>query len=162
MKILCRDYEQQDKQAVLSIVTSIIRDGDTYPLCPESSSDEIEAYWLAPEKRIFVAEHDGRILGTYYIRPNYPGLGDHIANAGFMVSKAVRGMGVGRAMGEDALRRAKSLGYQAMQFNYVVATNTASLKLWQSLDFQQIGRASQAFRHPKRGLVDAIMLYRKL
>jgi ribosomal protein S18 acetylase RimI-like enzyme len=109
-----------------------------------------------------VAESGGRVVGTYLLRPNRPGLGSHVANAAFMVSPSARGLGVGRAMGEHCLAEARRLGYRAMQFNFVVSTNEAAVKLWQRLGFRIAGTLPGAFRHRTRGFVDAYVMFRTL
>ena len=58
--------------------------------------------------------------------------------------------------------RAKELGFLAMQFNFVVSTNVRAIKLWRSLGFETVGRLPNGFRHPKEGLVDALVMYRSL
>ena len=65
-------------------------------------------------------------------------------------------------MAEHSLLEARRLGYRAMQYNFVVATNTGGLVLWQKLGFEVVGRIPQAFRHAHQGLVDALVLYRLL
>jgi len=38
-----------------------------------------------------------------------------------------------------------------MQFNYVISTNTAAIRLWQDLGFEIVGTLASAFRHPDKG-----------
>jgi ribosomal protein S18 acetylase RimI-like enzyme len=101
-------------------------------------------------------------VGTYILRPNRPGLGSHVSNASFMVCPSARGLGVGRAMGEHCLEEARRLGYRAMQFNFVVSTNEAAVKLWQRLGFTIVGTLPGAFRHRTLGFVDAYVMFRTL
>ena len=102
------------------------------------------------------------MLGTYILRPNQSGGGSHVANAGFMVSASARGQGIGRAMAEHCLSEARRLGFRAMQFNYVISTNTAAIRLWQDLGFEIVGTLASAFRHPDKGYVDVYVMYRSL
>ena len=102
------------------------------------------------------------ILGTYILRPNQSGGGSHVANAGFMVSASARGQGLGRAMAEHCLSEARRLGFRAMQFNYVISTNTAAIRLWQDFGFEIVGTLPDAFRHPEKGNVDVYVMYRSL
>src|SRR5262249_21744099 len=106
--------------------------------------------------------NEGRIAGTYIVRPNQPGLGSHVANAAFMVSPDARGLGAGRRMGEHCLAEASRLGFRAMQFNFVVSTNEVAVRLWQSLGFRIVGTLSKAFRHARLGFVDAYVMFREL
>ena len=109
-----------------------------------------------------MTDADDLVLGTYLLKPNQPGNGSHIANAGFMVSSAARGRGVGRAMGEHCLDQARAAGYLGMQFNAVVASNHGAIKLWYALGFETIGTVPRAFRHPVDGLVGLHIMYRDL
>ena len=79
-----------------------------------------------------------------------------------MVSTSARGQGIGRAMAEHCLSEARRLGFRAMQFNYVIATNTAAIRLWQDLGFEIVGTLANAFRHPDKGYVDVYVMYRSL
>jgi len=151
-----------DADALWTILEPVIREGTTYPVDPSASREDIFAYWFAPDKKVFVAEREGAIVGTYYIRPNSTGPADHVANAGFMVHPDARRQGIAQAMALDCLARAKALGFIAMQFNLVIAANTGALALWLSLGMKEVGRLAQAFRHPHLGLVDAIVMYRLL
>jgi len=111
---------------------------------------------------VFVAARAGEIVGTYYLKPNSTGPGAHVANAGYMVRADARGSGVGKAMTGDSFARARRFGYHAMQFNLVVVTNEAALRLYRGFGMSEIGRLPQAFRHKDLGLVDAIIMYRLL
>jgi L-amino acid N-acyltransferase YncA len=157
---------EADWPDIWTIFRQVAADGDTYPMPADLPETQGRAYWFGPDKVPFVARRnaDGLILGAYVVKPNFgrPGPAEHIANAAYIVHPEARGLGVGGALGEHSLEAAKSLGYLALQFNLVVATNTASLRLWDRLKFQTLGTIPQAFRHPERGLVDAHILYRAL
>ena len=120
------------------------------------------AYWFGEDKKVYVAVSDDKILGTFYLKTNQPDLGSHIANAGYMVSPDAKGQGIGRKMAEFSLGEAKRLGYQAMQFNFVVKSNEVAVRLWLSLGFEIIGEIPEAFRHAEKGLTNAYITYRKL
>ncbi len=149
-------------QAVAAIILSTIRDGSTYTLDADMSEVEAMAYWLGPDKETFVAEEDGVILGTYHMRPNQAGGGRHVCNCGYITSDSATGRGVARRMCQHSLEHARSRGYRAMQFNFVVSTNERAVRLWQSLGFEIVGRLPLAFRHPVCGFVDAFVMYRVL
>ena len=120
------------------------------------------AYWIAADRETFVVEDEGRILGTYYLRANQAGGGDHVANCGYMTDAVASGRGVARAMCEHSMAHAKARGFTAMQFNFVISTNERAVRLWQSLGFVIIGRLPKAFRHPAAGEVDALIMLRTL
>ncbi len=160
--IVIREATAHDRGAVWEIFHAVVAGGDTYVFDPATPRDEAIAYWFQADARTYVAEHDGRVVGTYFLKPNRPGLGGHVANAAFMVSPSARGLGVGRAMGEHALDEARRLGYRAMQFNFVVSTNTAAVRLWERLGFAVVGTLPGAFRHSSLGFVDAYVMFRTL
>jgi GNAT superfamily N-acetyltransferase len=119
---------------------------------------------LTPPGRVYVAEDaaSGRILGSALLRPNQPALGDHIANAGFMVDPDAAGRGIGRRLGTYVLDEARRLGYRGMQFNAVVESNTAAVALWRSLGFTVLATVPEAFRHATLGPVGLHIMYRSL
>ena len=160
--IMIRSATADDRDAIWNIFRAVVATGDTWSFEPTTGRDEALAYWFAPAHRCFVVERDGRIIGTYILMPNHGGLGSHVANAGFMVAPDARGGGVGRAMGEHALREARRLGFRAMQFNFVVSTNEPAVRLWQTLGFRIVGTLPGAFRHAQKGFVDAYVMFRSL
>jgi ribosomal protein S18 acetylase RimI-like enzyme len=157
-----RKAESRDAAAIAAIILPIIRAGATYALDADMSEPEAMAYWMAPDKETFVAEEDGAIIGTYYMRPNQGGGGRHVCNCGYMTLPAANGRGVARRMCEHSLEHARARGYRAMQFNFVVSTNERAVRLWQSLGFEIVGRLPAAFKHPSAGYVDAFVMYRQL
>ncbi len=157
-----RKAEASDAAAIAAIILPTIREGATYALDPDMSEADAVAYWMGPDKETFVAEEDGVILGTYCIRPNQAGGGRHVCNCGYMTSAAATGRGIARRMCEHSMEHARSKGYRAMQFNFVISTNERAVRLWQSLGFEIVGRLPLAFRHPTAGYVDALVMYRQL
>jgi ribosomal protein S18 acetylase RimI-like enzyme len=157
-----RRARKEDREAIWQIFHAVVAAGDTYVFDPNISRRKALAYWLGPTTRCYVALSDQGIVGSYILKPNQPGLGSHVANAGFMVSPSARGRGIGRAMAEHCLCEAGRLGFGAMQFNFVVATNKPALRLWKDLGFKIVGTLAGAFRHTRRGFVDVYVMYRRL
>jgi ribosomal protein S18 acetylase RimI-like enzyme len=157
-----RKAEPADAPAIAEIILPTFREGSTYTIDREISEPDALAYWLAPDKETFVAEDEGVIVGTYIMRPNQAGGGAHVCNCGYMTRAGATGRGIARAMCLHSLEHARSRGYRAMQFNFVVATNERAVRLWQSLGFETVGRLPGAFRHPMQGYVDALVMYRTL
>lgn len=157
-----REATDRDRDAIWEIFRATVAPGDSFVYDPNTPREEAEAYWFAKGTRTYVAEENGKVVGSYILRPNRPGLGNHVSNAGFMVDSAARRLGVGRAMGEHALEEARRLGYSAMQFNFVISTNETAVRLWQRLGFRIVGTLPGAFRHSQKGLVDAYVMYRLL
>ena len=157
-----RPATSADKPAIWRIIHAVISTGDTYVFDPETPEDEMLDYWFAPDKHVYVAEENKNVLGAFWLKPNYPGLGSHVCNAAYMVSPDNAGKGIGRKMAEFSLDEARRLGFTAMQFNFVVSSNTAAVKLWQSIGMEIIGEIPDAFNHRELGLTNAYVMYRKL
>jgi ribosomal protein S18 acetylase RimI-like enzyme len=157
-----RRATDDDKDQVWKIIEAVIAGGDTYVNAPDSPQEEMLAYWFSPEKHVYVAEEDGDALGTFWLRANQPGLGDHIGNGAYMVAPNAKGRGVGKQMVLHSIEEAKRIGYHAIQFNFVVKSNEVAVNLWKSAGFKVIGEIPDAFRHSKLGLTNAYIMYRKL
>ena len=151
-----------DGDAIWRILDPVIRAGETYTLPRDMSRDAALAYWLAPAHCTFVAELQGRIVGTYDLRANQQGGGAHVANCGYMTDADHAGRGVARRMCDHSMEKARLMGFQAMQFNFVVASNERAFRLWTQLGFATVGRLPRAFRHPLLGDVDALVMHRFL
>jgi GNAT superfamily N-acetyltransferase len=151
-----------DENAIWALLEPIIRAGETYPLPRDMSKAAALTYWGSPRHEVFVAERDGRILGTYYLRANQDGGGSHVANCGYAVASHAEGGGIGRAMCAHSIESARGRGFHAMQFNFVIASNERAVRLWQDCGFAVFGRLPAAFDHPKLGFVDALVMYRTL
>jgi L-amino acid N-acyltransferase YncA len=161
--MMIRRATAADADAIWRIFHAVAAPGDTYTFMPDTPRDEAVAYFLGSHIRSWVIEDPaGRVIGMYKLVPNHGGLGSHVANASFMVDPAAQGAGAGRAMGEHCLEEARRAGYQAMQFNFVVSTNTAAVALWRKLGFEIVGTLPKAFRHATLGEVDAYVMHRFL
>jgi len=157
-----RPATDSDCDAIWRIFHDVIAVGETYPIDSNISRDDALAYWFQRGAHVFVGENNGEIIGSYTLHPNQSGAGAHVANAGFIVSGNSRGQGAGRSMGEHCLKEARRLGFRGMQFNFVVATNEGAVRLWQDLGMRIVGTLPGAFRHPKRGYVDAYVMFQSL
>lgn len=160
--MLIRVATRDDDAAIAAILLPIVRAGETYALDRDLSHEAALAFWHAPDHRVFVAEAGGAVLGSYFLRANKQGGGAHVANCGYIVADAASGRGIARAMALHSFDQARAAGFRAMQYNFVVATNTRAVGLWLSLGFEQVGRLPGAFEHPVLGEVDALVLYRRL
>jgi L-amino acid N-acyltransferase YncA len=158
-----RTARPEDWDEIWPFFAEIVAAGETYAYPLDLSYDEGRALWMEPPpSRVLVAERDGRIVGSAKAGPNRPGRGAHVSTASFMVAPAARGRGVGRALGEEVLAWASTEGYRAMQFNAVVASNTAAVALWQSLGFEIVGTVPEAFDSASHGLVGLHVMHRRL
>lgn len=144
-----------DSSNILSIIEPVFLAGETYTV----PFNECSAYWFAESHEVFVYEENGQILGTYFLQANQRAGGAHVANCGYITAQQASGRGIARAMCLHSIERAKQRGFRAMQFNFVVSTNTRAVKLWQSLGFSIVGTLPKAFLHPTLGYVDAFVMF---
>jgi len=163
--VTVRPATADDWPAIWAIFRAVVASGDTYAYPPDITEDDARTAWLhidGGRTVTYVAAVDGEVVGSALLKPNLPGLGDHVANAGWMIDPARVGRGYGRMFAEAVIARARHLGFEAMQFNAVVATNERALSLWRSLGFEIIGTVPDAFRRPSSGRSDLVIMYRSL
>jgi len=141
---------------------SVVQARETYAYPADLDARQAEQLWLELPLHTLVAEEDGTLLGSYYLKANAAGPGSHVANCGYMVTDAARGRGVARALCEHSQQLARDNGFLAMQFNSVVATNEVAVALWQKLGFEVVGRLPRAYDHARLGLVDCLVMYKWL
>ena len=160
--LVVRRAVPDDWPAIWPIFAAVVATGDTYTYAPDTPEPEARRLWMAPGAATYVAERAGEVVGTYTLKPNQPGLGAHVANAGYMVRPGAFGAGVGTAMAEHSLAEARAAGFRAMQFNAVVSTNTRAVALWRRLGFAVVGTVPAGFRHQALGDVDLYVMHRFL
>ena len=157
-----REASEADFDSIWPIFKEVVSAGDTYAHAPDTNKGEARRIWVEQPRKTFVIEDEGEVLGTYYIKSNRGGPGDHVCNCGYMVSGKARGKGLATLMCEHSQNVARDLGYKAMQFNFVASTNVGAIRLWKKLGFDTVGRLPKAFNHPEQGLVDALVMYKWL
>lgn len=160
--IKLRRVEPADFDAIWPILCDVFRAGDTYAVDQRITKEAALAYWMTQAAATYVAEGPDGIVGTYFIKTNQAGGGAHICNCGYIVAPAARGQGLAAIMCEHSQTEARTLGYRAMQFNFVLASNAGAVRLWHRLGFATIGTIPDAFDHPKVGMVDAFVMYKRL
>ncbi len=144
------------------IFQDVIADEDTYPFPADMSFDAARATWFAPGARVFNVYAGDVLVASRYIVPNKPALGAHVCNIGVIVARHARGNGYGRQLNDFAITRARELGFKAIQLNFVVSTNTASIRICQSNGFEIVGTLPEAFHYKRERYVDAYVMFRKL
>ena len=158
-----RPIDEKDWDDVWRIMEPVFRTGETYSFSPDISKEEAFRVWVSVPAATYVAVDEGNnILGTYYIKPNQPGLGAHVCNCGYIVVERARGQGIASEMCKHSQLEASAQGYRAMQYNLVVSTNEGAIRLWKSLGFEIIGTLPGAFQHPKLCFVDAHVMFKTL
>lgn len=157
MTLRIRDLQDGDWQQVHDLVVSVATAGKTYAMDVPADLAETQAFWSG--QHVVVAVDGDTVLGTARMGPNRPAQGSHVGTASFMVGSAARGRGVGRALGEHVVQWHRDHGFGAIQFNAVVSTNTAAIRLWQSLGFEIVGTVPGAFRSARHGRVGLHVMY---
>jgi L-amino acid N-acyltransferase YncA len=153
----------EEWKEAFAIMRPVFARGDTCTYAPDITEADAFAAWIKQAEATFVARDDkGELVGIYYLRPNQPGLGSHVANAGYVVSESARGRGVAALLCEHSQAEAKRRGYRAMQYNIVVSTNEVAVRLWQRLGFEIVGRVPEGFRHKDLGYVDTLVMWKSL
>ncbi len=161
MKI--RKYEKQDWPEIWQIIKPVFRAGETYAFSPKITEAEACKIWTQVPCATFVAANEhGNLIGTYYIKPNQPGLGAHVCNCGYIVCADARKQGIASTLCEHSQIEAVSRKFRAMQYNLVVATNKEAIRLWEKHGFEIVGTLPGAFRHCQLGFIDALIMYKQL
>lgn len=154
---------EADWPDVWSVLEPVIRAADSYPLPADAGEAAVKAYWIKKDGYNAVARDEtGAIVGVYYLRPDQGGPGDHVCNAGYAIAEQARCKGYAVALCLESQDRARAMGFAAMKFNLVVATNEGAVKAWRRAGMEIIGTAPRAFRHPQKGPVDAYIMYKAL
>lgn len=157
-----RQAREQDWDDIWPIFHEIVQAGETYAFDQDTSKPQAEQIWLTAPRTTYVFEENGKILGTYYLKTNQAGPGNHVCNCGYMVSSEARGKGLATAMCKHSQAIALELGYKAMQYNFVASSNEGAIRLWTKLGFSIVGNLPKAFKHPTRGFMDALVMFKWL
>lgn len=153
---------EADFAQIWPIFNEVVAAGTTYAIARDTDEAGARRIWMDAPLETWVAVDGDRVLGTYYIKPNQAGGGAHVGNCGYMVASDAQGRGIARAMCEQSQVRAVELGFRAMQFNFVLASNVGAIGLWKKLGFDEVGRLPEVFDHPSEGFVDALVMFKAL
>ena len=162
MTLSIRQATSADADTVWALLEPVIRQGETYALPRDMTREAALEFWMGEGRWCFLAESEGEAVGTYLMKANQMGGGDHVANCGYITAASARGRGVAQALCEHSQNEARRRGFTAMQFNFVVSTNTGADRLWQKLGYDIAGTLPGAFRHPVHGPVDVHVMFKTL
>ena len=159
-----REARADDWPRIWPIIQDVITEQRTFPYDPAMSEGEAKRTWLlaAPARVVVAIDSSDQVVGSANMYANRPGPGSHVASGSLMVARRARGAGVGRALTTDLIVWARRSGFAAIQFNAVVDTNTAAVRLYESLGFVTLGIAPGAFRHPTLGDVGLRIMWLEL
>lgn len=165
---MIRAATDDDWPQIWSFFDEIVRAGETYAFPTDLTIETAKPWWMpaseADETVVLVqgGPDGGRILGSAKMGPNRPGRGSHIGTASFMVSPAAQGRGVGRRLAAHVVQWHRDAGFAGIQFNAVVETNTAAVRLWQDLGFAIVGTVPGAFESATHGRVGLHVMFLEL
>jgi ribosomal protein S18 acetylase RimI-like enzyme len=151
-----------DDETVWRILKPAVEAGETFCADPAGGKAGGLSYFWPPAAQVWIAELEDAPLGCCYLKANQTGNGAHVCNAGYCTLPEARGRGIARAMLDHTLAEARAQGYRAMQYNFVVSTNTRAVATWERAGFRIVGRLPGAFRHPTLGYVDALVMWKDL
>lgn len=152
----------KDHTQLWNIFMKVVKTQSYFMQDVNTTYNEWEEYWLGKQVNTYSVLEGSNVVGSYIIKSNQPGLGNHVANGSYMVDETSRGKGIGKIMADHSIKEAKRLGYKAMQFNAVVSNNQTAIKLWEKYGFQVVGTNPKAFRHKDLGLIDTYTMYKQL
>lgn len=162
MKPVIKEITANEFDLVWPIFKEVVAEANSYPYPPDIDIESARQLWFASDARVYAAYIGDEVVATRYIVPNKVGLGSHVANTGVMISSKYRSQGLGKQMMQFANDEAKRLGYRALQLNFVVCKNEASIKICQQFGFQIIGTLPGVFHYKQQEYVDAYVMYKSL
>lgn len=151
-------FLESEWPAGMDLMNLIIREGRSWPFEEEFATiDAFRGYFLSHTAFVVRSLEEGLdangdhspagdVLGSFYIKPNFPGRCSHVCNGGFITVPKFRRMGVARLMGHVFLQAAHDLGYKSSYFNLVFKSNGPSVALWESLGFERVAVLEEAAR----------------
>lgn len=147
----------EDERIVKDLLNDRIKEGESWPFLEILDDREFRNYFFA-HTALVARSKDGQVVGAFYCKPNFPGRCSHFCNGGFLTHPNWRRCGVASAMVTAYLRVAKDLGFRAVLFNLVFASNVASVRLWEKFGFTRIG-VLPGCGHMQSGISDAYQYY---
>jgi L-amino acid N-acyltransferase YncA len=157
---------QADVEPLRLLYQVIVAEGTSYPHDRFPDHEDFMDYWFRGKSTVaaYLTERslDSRMLGAFYLKPNWPGRARQVANAGFVVAPEWRNKGLGWLLGATMLQYAKELGYRSVIFNLVFSENQAAQHLWKKLGFCVLGAIPDAVRKDDGMYQDAVVMFRSL
>lgn len=159
-----RPAEPRDVKAILWLGRASVEGGDAFAWDETAPDEELAFYWLPNEElghETFVAEDpQGRgLAGACVLQPSAGARSAHVAHGAFAVAPAARGEGLGKRLCSHMVSEARQRGYAGVRFNTVVSTNSAAVRVCLGSGFKIMCTLPRVFNHPRRGLVDAHVMY---
>lgn len=160
--VYLKECEEAEKNDLYEIFHKIVEEDNSYIQSLPFTYNDFLNYFFHPAGKVMICKKEGEVLGGYYLKPNFPGKGSHIANCGYIVKKSSRGLGLGEFLGKSSIGLAKDLGYKAIIFNVVFKENIPAVNLWKKLGFTIIGTIPNAIKISKDKFQDGLIMFQEL
>lgn len=142
-----RNYSNSDLVSLLHLYERRAHIDTSYTYSPSLIKDSLRNPRQDPERDIFVAEEGGSLIGVLTSTPEFPAGWVVVEDAYVMPQK--RRAGIGKALCEAAIERARSIGADRVQVAVGEAL-TGSRKLLENLGFQVVRRYLEMELDPVR------------
>ncbi|MDO4585255.1 MAG: GNAT family N-acetyltransferase [Planctomycetia bacterium] len=163
MEIWIREYTPRDTREVLPIWNRIVEEGLAFPQMEILTESRGKMFFSEQSFTGLACEQEsGKIVGCYILHPNNIGRCGHICNASYAVHPDWRGYHIGEQLVKHSLAKGKELGFRILQFNAVVKSNQAALRLYEKLGFVPLGTIPGGFLRKDGRYEDIIPHYRIL
>lgn len=159
MKI--RAFEDKDLPQMAEIWNTVVREANAFPQ-KECLDEEGARSFFGAQSFTAVAEDEEGIKGLYILHPNNVGRCGHLCNASYAIRKDCRGQHIGEQLVRHCLEKGKELGFRVLQFNAVVCTNAAAIRLYEKLGFTRLGTIPGGFELADGSYTDIIAYYKVL
>lgn len=160
MKII--KYENKYVKYAAAVWNEVVREGKAFPQENELTEKDADKFFSEQSYTGLAIDENESVLGIYILHPNNVGRCGHICNASYAVKSELRGKHIGESLVCDCTKKAVQIGFGILQFNAVVSSNTAALKLYKKLGFTRLGTIPGGFRNKNGEYEDIIPHYKVL
>lgn len=77
-----------DHPEIWALLEPVFAAGQTYAVPTDITREDALDLWCVRPKATYVAEDNGTLLGTFYIKTNAQGGGAHVCNCGYVTAEA--------------------------------------------------------------------------
>jgi [ribosomal protein S18]-alanine N-acetyltransferase len=148
-----RPAEAGDARAMAELFAAVAAERTGIATEPPVDIDERAAQFARTADGSVVAVADGQIVGMLHIEVSRHGFGEF----GMLVDRDWRGRGVGSALVQAAISRARSQGLHKLCLE-VFVHNTAAIALYRKSGFVEEGRRVGQYRRASGELWDSIVM----